>query len=505
MINTINQLEIRPDRVQIGLLQFAEQPRIEFYLNSFRNRQAVVNKISQMRLLGGSVLNVGAAVTYALENMFQASTGSRKSEGAHQVLVIVTGAPGEEQLSTLGDTLALAKILTFTVTSGQANADAWQRVAFTEELAYHSEDFSKLPEVADTIIDQDVAFLIDGTDSVRADFSYIRDFIISVIEPLDIGIDKVRISVVQHSERPAPNFYLNTYKTKEEVLRAINEMTPAGGRSLNTGSALKFMKDTILSEPYGSRSSLNVPQFLIVLAADRSVDNVKQPASDLKKEGVVPFGVGVKNADPEQIKTISQNPSLAFTVKEFSELSNIPNSINYYVALPQKELDKAIEQGKTSYASESILTLLSKTLTRYIVFLLDDSDNTKDGFSAIKHFVKNIVETLYVDENHDRVSVVQFADGPRVNFYLSTHKTKGDYIKAIDGMKHKGGRRVNIGAALQFVRHRVFTSSTGSRRLEGVPQILILLSSKPSSDNVRGPASSLKEHEIVSVASKYCR
>lgn len=154
MINTVNQLEIRPDRVQIGLLQFAEQPRIEFYLNSFRNRQAVVNKISQMRLLGGSVLNVGAAVTYALENMFQASTGSRKSEGAHQVLVIVTGAPGEDQLSTLGDTLALEKILTFTVTSGQANTDAWQRVAFIPDLAYHSEDFSKLPEVADTIIDQ---------------------------------------------------------------------------------------------------------------------------------------------------------------------------------------------------------------------------------------------------------------------------------------------------------------------------------------------------------------
>lgn len=117
----------------------------------------------------------------------------------------------------------------------------------------------------------------------------------------------------------------------------------------------------------------------------------------------------------------------------------------------------------------------------------------------MKHFVKNIVDTLYVDENHDRVSIVQFADGPKVNFYLNTHKTKSDYINAIDSLKHKGGRRNNIGAALQFVRHRVFTSSTGSRRLEGVPQILILLSSKPSSDNVRGPASSLKEHEIVSV------
>jgi len=133
------------------------------------------------------------------------------------------------------------------------------------------------------------------------------------------------------------------------------------------------------------------------------------------------------------------------------------------------------------------------------VFLLDGSDNTRDGFHDIKSFVKNIVESLYVDENQDRVSVVQFADNPKVNFYLNSHKTKNDNMNAINNLMHKGGRRLNIGAALQFVRHRVFTSSTGSRRLEGVPQILILLSSKPSTDNVRGPAFALKEHEIVSV------
>uniref|UniRef100_A0A3P9GX60 Collagen type VI alpha 3 chain n=1 Tax=Oryzias latipes TaxID=8090 RepID=A0A3P9GX60_ORYLA len=490
MINTINQLEIRPDRVQIGLLQFAEQPRIEFYLNSFRNRQAVVNKISQMRLLGGSVLNVGAAVTYALENMFQASTGSRKSDGAHQVLVIVTGAPGEDQLSTLGDTLALEKILTFTVTSGQANTDAWQRVAFTQELAYHSEDFSKLPEVADTIIDQltsvvgtverDVAFLIDGTDSVRADFSYIRDFIISVIEPLDIGIDKVRISVVQHSERPAPNFYLNTYKTKEEVLRAINEMTPAGGRSLNTGSALKFMKDTILSEPYGSRSALNVPQFLIVLAADRSVDNVKQPASDLKKEGVVPFGVGVKNADPEQIKTISQNPSLAFTVKEFSELSNIPNSINYYVALPQKELDKAIEQ-------------------KDIVFLVDGSNGVGREFPIIQDFISKVVESLDVGEKRIRIGVAQYSDFAQSYINLNDHATKQSVLNGIREIKRLGGTQRNLGVALAFVRQTMLRPEKGSRKEEGVPQFLIIVSSGSSTDDFIGPVIDLKRSRVVTL------
>lgn len=138
-------------------------------------------------------------------------------------------------------------------------------------------------------------------------------------------------------------------------------------------------------------------------------------------------------------------------------------------------------------------------MKRDIVFLLDGSDNTRNGFPDIKQFVKNVVESLHVNENQDRVSVVQFADRPEVSFNLNSHKTKDDNINAIDNLRHKGGRRLNIGAALQFVRHRVFTSSTGSRRLEGVPQVLILLTSKPSTDNVRGPALALKEHDIVSV------
>ncbi|RVE58535.1 hypothetical protein OJAV_G00210240 [Oryzias javanicus] len=507
MINIVNQLEIRPDRVQIGLLQFAEQPRIEFYLNSFSNREAVVDKISQLRLLGGSILNTGAAITYALENMFQPSTGSRKNEGTTQVLVIITGGPAEEQLDILGDKLAVENVLTFTVSSGQANAAIWKKVAFIADLAYHKEDFSELPGLAEIMIEplttvvgtvedvdkpetsvvgdeRDVAFLIDGTDSVRADFSHIRDFIIKVIEPLDIGFDKVRISVVQHSERPAPNFYLNTYQTKEEVLRAVNEMTLAGGRSLNTGSALKFMKDTILSERYGSRSAQDVPQFLIVLAADRSVDSVKQPASDLKKEGVVPFGVGVKNADRKQIETISQNPSLAFTVKEFSELSNIPNAINYIVSLPQNEREKVIEEGGPR---------------KDIVFLVDGSDNVGREFAIIQDFISKIVESLDVGEKKIRIGVAQYSDFAQAHMNLNTHTTKQSVLNGIREMRQQRGTQRNLGRALGFVRQDMLRPTKGSREEEGVPQFLIIVSSGSSTDDIRRPVSDLKKSRVVTL------
>ncbi len=164
--------------------------------------------------------------------------------------------------------------------------------------------------------------------------------------------------MVQHSERPTPSFYLNTYQTKEEVIRAVNGMTPAGGRSLNTGSALRFMKDTILSERHGSRAAQNVPQFLIVLAGGKSRDNVKEPAGVLKTGGVVPFGVGVKDADPKQIEAISHNPSFAFNVKEFSELSTIPQRLNNYVSLPREELTTVLEQGRQNLFYIDMLNLL---------------------------------------------------------------------------------------------------------------------------------------------------
>lgn len=64
------------------------------------------------------------------------------------------------------------------------------------------------------------------------------------------------------------------------------------------------------------------------------------------------------------------------------------------------------------------------------MFLFDGTDNTGNGLTDIKHFVKNIAERLYISENQDRVSVVQFADNTQVSFYLNPHKTKNYNLKA---------------------------------------------------------------------------
>uniref|UniRef100_A0A669ELY4 Collagen type VI alpha 3 chain n=1 Tax=Oreochromis niloticus TaxID=8128 RepID=A0A669ELY4_ORENI len=508
MINTINQLDVSPDRVQIGLLQFADRPKIEFYLSNYRTKEEVVEKISQLRLTGGSALNTEAAMNYTLDNMFHSSRGSRRRQGVQQVLVLITGGPLQDQVKSVADRLALAGVLTFTVSSGQADKAQLQNVAFVPDLAFHASSFSGLPGLAEQIMpglvtvvgatdvtvfqeetvvgaERDVAFLIDGTDRVRADFAYIRDFIIKVIEPLDIGDDKVRISVVQHSERPAASFFLNTYKTKDEVIRAVQGLRVNGGRSLNTGSALRFMKDTILSGSNGGRASQNVPQFLIVLTGDRSTDNVKEPAGALKTDGVVPFGVGVKDADPKQIEAISHNPSFAFNVKEFSELSTIPQRLNNYVSLPREELEVVLQHAASQGPKKDV------------VFLVDGSDGVGREFPIIQEFIRRVVESLNVGENKIRVGVVQYGDTAQADMYLNTHTTKEGVLNGIKGMRKLGGRQRNLGQALQFLNQDILTAAQGSRKQDGVPQFVIVVSSGPSTDDVRRAASSLKQSRVL--------
>lgn len=143
----------------------------------------------------------------------------------------------------------------------------------------------------------------------------------------------------------------------------------------------------------------------------------------------------------------------------------------------------------------SFLSLVD-TAKKDVVFLLDGSDGTRNGFSAMRDFVERVVEKLSVGENKDRVSVVQYSREAEVHFSLNTHRTREDVMDAVRGLRHRGGRPLNTGAALQYVMDNVFTNSTGSRRLQGVPQILILLAGGRSFDNVDTPASALKQRGI---------
>lgn len=172
----------------------------------------------------------------------------------------------------------------------------------------------------------DIAFLVDGSDSTRRGFPEIRDFLYNIITNLNVGINNDRISIIQYSNVAVANFYLNSFLRKEDVLNAVKVLSHKGGRPLNTGSALLYVKENIFISASGSRHKEGIPQILILLTSGKSKDSISEAASALKKSGVLIYGIGGKYSDSYELHTVSSENKV-LSLADFSELPKIQTQL----------------------------------------------------------------------------------------------------------------------------------------------------------------------------------
>ncbi|KAJ8350520.1 hypothetical protein SKAU_G00256500 [Synaphobranchus kaupii] len=505
----VEKMNVAENKDRVSVVQYSRDPEAHFYLNTYSTTGDVTDSIRSLRHKGGRPLNTGAALQFVKDNVFTATAGSRRLEGVPQILILLSGGRSYDNVDSPASALKELGVLTFPIGTKGSDSRELQKISHDPSHALSVSEFTDLPNVqeqllssvdtvvvrltteAPTVIVEDIAkkdvvFLLDGSDGTRNGFPAMRDFVQRVVEKMNVAENKDRVSVVQYSRDPEAHFYLNTYSTKKDLNDTIRSLRHKGGRPLNTGTALQFVKDNVFTATAGSRRLEGVPQILILLIGGRSYDNVDSPASELKELGVLTFPIGTRGSDSRELQKISHDPSHALSVSEFTDLPNV-----------QEQLLSSVDTVVVRLTTEAPTVIVEDIAKKDVVFLLDGSDGTRNGFPAMRDFVQRVVEKMNVAENKDRVSVVQYSRDPEAHFYLNTYSTTGDVTDSIRSLRHKGGRPLNTGAALQFVKDNVFTATAGSRRLEGVPQILILLSGGRSYDNVDSPASALKELGVL--------
>ncbi|XP_027242012.2 collagen alpha-3(VI) chain [Cricetulus griseus] len=503
----IEELDVKPEGTRVAIAQFSDDVKVESRFNDHQSKAEILNLLKRMKLKTGKSLNLGYALDYALRNIFVRSAGSRIEESVQQFLVLLVAGRSTDAVAGPANSLKQRGVIPFIFQAKNANPDELELIVPSPAFILVAESLPKIGDLQPQIVsllkaaqsagpvsgEKDVVFLIDGSEGVRSGFPLLKEFVQRVVESLDIGPDRVRVALVQYSDQPRSEFYLNSYMDQQGVINAIRRLTLLGGRIPNTGAALDFVLRNILTSSTGSRIAEGVPQLLIVLTAERSGDDVRGPSVVLKQGGAVPIGIGIGNADISEMQTISFIPDFAVAIPTFRELGTVQQVVSERVIQLNRE---ELSTLKPVFLPSPSAGAGSK---KDVVFLIDGSQNASPEFQHIRTLIERLVEYLDIGFDTTRVAVIQFSEDPKMEFPLNAHFSKDEVQSAVRRLRPKGGRQIYIGNALEYVLKNIFQRPLGSRIEEGVPQFLVLLSSGKSDDEVDDSAAELKQFGVAPI------
>lgn len=173
----------------------------------------------------------------------------------------------------------------------------------------------------------DIVFLVDGSINLgRENFNEVMSFIINLIDLFFNERDDLRIGLAHYATDVTDVFYLNTYKNRQDIVSAIGRTDYKGGRTLNTGDAIRHVQNVHFTKAKGSRKDEGTPQILMVINGGRSSGDSKSAALALKSTGVRIFAVGVGDTGNE-LESIASESSTVARASTFQELSELNEQI----------------------------------------------------------------------------------------------------------------------------------------------------------------------------------
>uniref|UniRef100_A0ACB8FUU2 Uncharacterized protein n=1 Tax=Sphaerodactylus townsendi TaxID=933632 RepID=A0ACB8FUU2_9SAUR len=504
----VNSFDIGKDKVQIGLIQYSDHPRNEFFLNTYQRKEDILHKIQNLHYKGGGT-KTGESLQFMLDTQFNEMAGSRRHEGVPQIAVVITDGQAQDNIREPAEAVKNAGITLYAVGIKDAAFTELQEIASDpdEMHVYSVVDFAALQGISQNIIQvlcttaeeasgqishvfqecrkatvADIVFLVDSSTSIgERNFTNVKNFLKVLVSNLEVGSDQVRIGLAQYSRKTVKEFLLNQYSLKSDILEHIQNLTFWRG-STYTGAALDFVRTEYFTKSAGSRTQENIPQVLILITDGRSKDDVKGPARKLKTRGISVYVVGIGIQDKTQVQEIASMPSdkFLFRIDSFDILQGLTTNFLQTVCF---EVQSQIKASLRRYAD--------------VVFLVDSSDTMDSStFEEVKTFIVQIVEQLDIGVDKYRIGFAQYSRDGQVEFLLKTYENKDDVLNHIQSSEQFLGGPLQTGSALRFLHNVYFTEEAGSRLNQGIPQYTVVVTSAKSEDGVQKAAQELKERDV---------
>ncbi|KAK5857192.1 hypothetical protein PBY51_010450 [Eleginops maclovinus] len=273
--------------MQVSFVQYSDEAKTEFKLNTYQNKGVVISAIQNVRYRGGNT-KTGVALKHIYEKVFTSDSGMRKT--VPKVLVVVTDGRAQDEVKKSAEKLQHSGYSVFVV--GVADVD-----------------MTELRVIGSKPSDRHV-FVVDDYDA----FAKIQDNLITFI--------------CETATSTCPLIYINGFTTPGfRMLEAFNitDRTFAGmnGVSMETGSfnsyiAYRMHKDSFLNQPTKEIHPDGLPPSYTIILLFRLLPDT----------GSEPFDIW-------QISDINNNPEVGVTINPSSK------TISFYNKDTRGEIQKA--------------------------------------------------------------------------------------------------------------------------------------------------------------------
>ncbi|XP_073685407.1 integrin alpha-2 [Garra rufa] len=180
----------------------------------------------------------------------------------------------------------------------------------------------------------DVAIVLDGSNSIYP-WPDVRKFLIKLLENLDIGPDKTRVSIMQYSKDLSFLYPFSSDQNKDKVLSAASGIDQKTGEVTNTFAALDNVRKTAFLQENGGRPGAT--KVLVVVTDGESADGHKgqEVIERCNRDGIIRFGIAILKQSAniqkfiEEIELIASTPTenYMFNVSSEQALINIAGSL----------------------------------------------------------------------------------------------------------------------------------------------------------------------------------
>ncbi|KAG8571697.1 hypothetical protein GDO81_011755 [Engystomops pustulosus] len=151
LINITSSFDIGPSYTQVAVVQYSDQPRLEFPLGQHRTNQQLINALKGMKYLGGNT-QTGQAIKFATENVFPSS--QRTNLAKNKIAIVVTDGKSQDDVVDIAAQARSQDIIMFAVGVGsEITKSELVAIANSPSTDYvlYAEDYTTIDRIKETM------------------------------------------------------------------------------------------------------------------------------------------------------------------------------------------------------------------------------------------------------------------------------------------------------------------------------------------------------------------